>query len=109
MLFVSFCSTNALFFLLPYIAHGCSHGTVTFMNRTTLSTSFGSMQSGAVVICINGQWSFVCSNKWSHTVAKVTCVDMGLSHYGKRNLLLRALNSKYLLYRSNGIPTHSIL
>ncbi|XP_019864254.1 PREDICTED: neurotrypsin-like [Amphimedon queenslandica] len=64
------------------ISHGCSHGTVKFMNQTTLSMSFGSLQSGTVIICINGKWSFVCSNKWSHIVAKVTCVDMGLSHYG---------------------------
>ena len=77
---------------LAIIAHGCSHGTVKFANQTTLSTSFGSLRSGTVIICINGKWSLVCSSQWSHTVAKVTCVDMGLSQYGKGNLLLRAID-----------------
>ena len=62
---------------LPFSAGSdqCSHGDVRLVNGTTL-------QEGRLEICINSNWSTVCSNNWDAPDAKVVCRQLGYKENG---------------------------
>lgn len=66
----------------------CSDHSIQFVQQVKVNNTLGVSYYGVVKICINKQWGYICSNGWDYIDAKVACIDLGFSPYGKHIIFI---------------------
>ena len=67
--------------MLLYIAlTSCTNGAVKLINGST-------PDEGRVAVCVNGEWSAICSSGWDEREAEVVCRQLGYNFSCKRAIV----------------------